>query len=96
YGAINIAYRADIKFIENNETHYQPPDSNLRFTHNVVIIGWDDNKMTPAPEKGAWLCKNSWGTWWGLDGFFWISYYDKYCCHHHIDELFFRECPKSL
>jgi len=37
--------------------------------HAVLLIGWDD-------AKGAYLCKNSWGTTGGPngDGTFWIAY----------------------
>jgi C1A family cysteine protease len=35
--------------------------------HCVACVGYDEGQQ-------AWLCKNSWGTDWGEDGFFWIGY----------------------
>ena len=40
--------------------------------HAVLVVGWKDDS---AVEKGGyWICKNSWGTDWGYDGFFNIEY----------------------
>ena len=53
--------------------------------HAVSIIGWDDtysrynfnnNGSIPVGD-GAFIIKNSGGTNWGIDGFNYVSYYDK-------------------
>lgn len=39
--------------------------------HDVLVVGWDD---TACGGAGAWICKNSWGGQWGIDGFFYLRY----------------------
>ncbi len=80
-GAIATCMYYDDALMYNN-TFFQPPTWEEDPNHSVTIIGWDDSKETRAPYPGAWLVKNSWGTDWGENGYFWISYYDKWACQH--------------
>lgn len=46
---------------------YSHSYGSLRGYHAVVLVGYDDN-------PGYWICKNSWGSGGGLNGYFKIAY----------------------
>jgi len=46
---------------------YEHHSGASRGGHCVSVIGFDDHQQ-------AWLCRNSWGTVWGIAGDFWIGY----------------------
>ena len=79
-GPIAGAMNATQDFINFWNNHHDPtdyyPDPHApwgnRLNHIIVIVGWkNDSSIT---NGGYWICKNSWGTSWGYQGFYNIEY----------------------
>ncbi|MCK5128198.1 MAG: hypothetical protein KAR42_18220, partial [candidate division Zixibacteria bacterium] len=80
YGALYCAFYYD-SYYYNKSTFGYYNDYETDTDHAVAIVGWDDNysksnfNITPS-GNGAFIARNSWGTDWGENGYFYISYYD--------------------
>ena len=87
YGGLSISYYAyggssSNKYYNSSTAGYYCYDSNTGTNHAVTVVGWDDNyskdNFPTEPEgDGAWIVRNSWGSYFGENGYFYLSYYDK-------------------
>ena len=81
YGAVGTSvYWMQFYPLQNGSSYYHYSDEPALSNHAITLVGWDDNYskdnfgLTP-PGDGAWICKNTWGTGTGDNGYFYISYY---------------------
>jgi PKD repeat protein len=52
-------------------------ESGTNVDHAVVFVGYVDSAA--APGGGYWIVRNSWGSGWGLNGYFYLSYGSDAC-----------------
>lgn len=86
YGALGVsvhgASKEDSTFNEDtNAAYYYNETFGLGTDHSVTLVGWNDsfsrsNFVTTPPGDGAWIIKNSWGSEWADEGYYYVSYYD--------------------
>jgi C1A family cysteine protease len=81
YGIVYTSMYIDGWYFNDTNAAYYYPGVNPP-NHAVGIVGWNDNfsrnNFTPSPPgDGAFIIKNSWGTTFGEQGFFYISYFDS-------------------
>jgi hypothetical protein len=62
-GAMPI-YTSFFNYVEGVYEHL--PGDQLEGYHAIGVIGYD-------PDLDAYMCRNSWGTGWGMFGYFWIK-----------------------
>lgn len=81
YGSCDVGLYYDETYWNEENTCYYWPEQSVQANHAVVAVGWDDNypreNFSEDPGMdGAWIIQNSWGTSWGEEGFFYVSYAD--------------------
>ena len=95
YGGVQTSLYSTLKSSQsyspyfNRETHSYCYIGTEKPNHDVVIVGWDDNYPAsnfpvPLEGDGAFICQNSWGSAFGEDGFFYVSYYDTNIGTHNV------------
>jgi len=103
YGGVESCIYTTLQSADGESASYNPKTNAYCYlgeekpNHDVVIIGWDDhfarsNFRTPVADDGAFICQNSWGTAFGDDGVFYVSYYDTNIGMH---SLVFTEIEES-
>lgn len=95
YGGVESSLYSTIRSSQDSSVYYNRENSAYCYigtekpNHDVVIIGWDDNYPssnfnTQLEGDGAFICQNSWGSDFGEDGIFYVSYYDTNIGTHNV------------
>ncbi|MFP3155880.1 lectin like domain-containing protein [Lachnospiraceae bacterium ZAX-1] len=95
YGGVQTSIYSAFKDAKSKSMYYNSENNAYCYigtekpNHDVLIIGWDDhyskdNFNMELEADGAFICQNSWGSDFGEDGVFYISYYDVAIGIHNV------------
>ena len=95
YGAVDVSIMAAAGMGGNTNAYWDAATNAYYYNgsagtnHDVTLVGWDDNYAatnfsTIPPGNGAFIVKNSWGTSFGISGYFYLSYYDTKLSDAHV------------
>ncbi|MCD7762079.1 MAG: lectin like domain-containing protein [Lachnospiraceae bacterium] len=87
YGSVQTSLYMDHDTASDGAGYYNTSTSSYYYTeemtqnHDVLILGWDDfwpaGQFASRPDQdGAFICLNTWGSDFGEDGIFYVSYSD--------------------
>lgn len=68
-GPIEVAFTVYQDFMAYTSGVYKHTYGSALGGHAVKLVGWGVSGTT-----NYWICQNSWGSSWGLQGFFWIAF----------------------
>ena len=99
YGGVYTTMYMDGNYLDGDTNGYYY-NGHSGLNHAVLIVGWDDayaagDFWTTAPGPGAFIVKNSWGTQWGDDGYFYVSYYDRVFARRDLSASFYDAEPAT-
>ncbi|MBR6171979.1 MAG: hypothetical protein IKQ49_02260 [Eubacterium sp.] len=95
YGGVETSLYLEMEYTGYASQYYNEDTASYYYVgektpnHDVVVVGWDDswpkeNFSIMPPSDGAYICKNSWGTEFGDEGYFYVSYADVNLCGQSI------------
>lgn len=95
YGGVQTSLYSNLTGTSSSSLYYNKSTSSYCYigtekpNHEVVIIGWDDNYSKEnfnmsLEGDGAFICQNSWGSEFGENGVFYVSYYDTNIGTHNV------------